>query len=353
MRKLTEKEIARHLAARATPEPPSGLADRIKADIPGSIRIERTALQPTRRWLLPPLVDGLQPSWLAAASVLLVLSVGIVAARIPTQPDDVWKWMALSGVVHIDDIVVTAPAPVESELTLVASAKPETAKAASPRAFREPGAVDRLPAAGAGGRQRHTDAAAVSAAAKGVGSAAPPPAAAGSTAAGVSDRRDETHSDAGRADAPVAEAVAPQTEFKEEVTVTGTLQPRPALAAQSAAAGAPGRSAACRDCVTVVVVDDEGAPLAGATVTLERIGQGGTWSRTARTDTDGTATFRGVSLSMYHVLVASPAFASARSVVTVTSLDAAARTVRFRRARGSVAHGGRQDPGHEAHDQGT
>ncbi len=333
MRKLTEKEIARLLAARATPEPPSGLAERIKADIPGSIRIERAALQPARRWLLPPLVDGLQPSWLAAASVLLVLSVGIVAARIPAQPDDVWKWMALSGVVHIDDIVVTAPAPVESELTLVAAAKPKAAKAAPPRAFRESGAVDRRPAAGAGGRQRHTDAAAVSAPAKGVGSATVPPGATGSTAAGVSDGRDETPSDAGRADARVAEAVAPQTEFKEEVTVTGTLRPRPAFAAQSAAADASGRSAACRDCVTVMVVDDEGAPVAGATVTLERIGQGGTWSRSARTDIDGAATFREVSLSMYHVLVASPAFGSARSVVTVTSLEAPTRTeVRLRTA---------------------
>jgi hypothetical protein len=128
MKKLTQHEIARLLATRATPEPPAGLADRIKAEIPGSIQLDRRALQPGRRWLMPPLIEGLQPSWLAAASVLLVLSVGMVAARIPAKPDDVWKWMALSGVVHIDDIVVTAPAPAEPQAVAVAMAQSPASK---------------------------------------------------------------------------------------------------------------------------------------------------------------------------------------------------------------------------------
>ena len=68
MKKLTQREIARLLAARATPEPPAGLAESIKAEIPGSIRLDRRTFQPGRRWLMPPLAEGLHPSWLAAAS---------------------------------------------------------------------------------------------------------------------------------------------------------------------------------------------------------------------------------------------------------------------------------------------
>ena len=98
MTKPTHRQIARLLATRSTPEPPADLADRIKAEIPDSIRLDRRTFQPGRRWLMPPLIEGLHPSWIAAASVLLVAGVGMVAARIPAQPDDVWKWMALSGV---------------------------------------------------------------------------------------------------------------------------------------------------------------------------------------------------------------------------------------------------------------
>jgi len=68
MREADRKGDRALLAARATPEPPSVLPIASRPTSPGSIRIERAALQPARRWLLPPLVDGLQPSWLAAAS---------------------------------------------------------------------------------------------------------------------------------------------------------------------------------------------------------------------------------------------------------------------------------------------
>ncbi|OYW04673.1 MAG: hypothetical protein B7X11_02665, partial [Acidobacteria bacterium 37-65-4] len=66
MTKLTQRGIARLLAARPAPEPPPGLADRIKAEIPGSIRLDRQTFQPGRRWLMPPLIEGLHPGRLAA-----------------------------------------------------------------------------------------------------------------------------------------------------------------------------------------------------------------------------------------------------------------------------------------------
>lgn len=350
MRKLTEKEIARLLAARATPEPPSGLADRIKADIPGSIRIERAALQPARRWLLPPLVDGLQPSWLAAASVLLVLSVGIVAARIPAQPDDVWKWMALSGVVHIDDIVVTAAAPLESERTVMASAQAVPLRAAAQRAPRtSKGEVaDRNTESASAPRRQDKPLQSAAAVAKGRDDTETAPAAGTEVAGGT-----ETRASSPGASAPAGFADAARERWEAGATVAteqampsaraaravagerGAFQaaahPAPALARPAASLSSSGRPGACHDCVTVVVLDDAGAPLPGATVTLERIGQGGTWSRTARTETDGTVTFREVMLSMYHVLVTAPAFAPARSVVTVSSGAMPTRTeVRIR-----------------------
>ena len=334
MKRLTEREIARLLAARATPEPPPGLADRIKAEIPGSIHIERAALQPTRRWLLPPLVDGLQPSWLAAASVLLVLGVGIVAARIPTQPDEVWKWMALSGVVHIDDIVVTALAPVEADRAVVASAK-----AVAPRANAQPaqrtakGVAAERRADLAMAPLRPPDTSEVSGTAAGrdvltaTDSAVRTGVAGGAPVAATGARAEPAEAAEAMAAARVAQATV--QESREPVAAS---RPAPPVGRRAGALAAPG-PAECRDCLTVVVLDGTGAPLPGASVTLERIGQGGTWSLAARTDADGAATFRDVALSMYHVLVTAPSCAPTRAVVTVTSATQPTRTeVRVRPA---------------------
>jgi len=323
MRKLTEKEIVRLLAARPTPEPPAGLADRIKAEIPGSIRIERPALQPGRRWLLPPLVEGLQPSWLAAASVLLVVGVGIVAARIPAQPDDLWKWMALSGVVHIDDIVVTAPEPREGERTLVAAAPAPAAKAVRQRpAAIVKGEAARSEAADALREQRKDAARAAEPAA---GAAAPV-----AFEAQVAEERAAAPGAAAADAGANAASAAPERRTTEEVTATGGFAPSEA-AAQAAPANRPARVgavslAAERDRgVTVVVLDQAGEPLAGATVTLERLGQGALWTRTATTEGDGTATFRSVPPSTYRALVTAPSVAPAQLVVSVTSERAPTR----------------------------
>lgn len=135
MSRLSPRQVRRLLAVRATAEPPAFLADRIKAEIPDSVRLDRQALQPGHPWLMPPKSEGLRPSWLAAASLLLVAGVGVVAANIPTQPDEVWKWLALSGVVYIDDIVVTAPP---------AGTPARTAAAGASNGARPPGGANAL-----------------------------------------------------------------------------------------------------------------------------------------------------------------------------------------------------------------
>ncbi len=369
MRKLTEKEIARLLAARATPEPPSGLADRIKAEIPGSIRIERRPLQFGRRWLLPPLVEGLQPTWLAAASILMVLGVGIVAARIPAQPDDVWKWMALSGVVHIDDVVVTAPQPLEPARTLVAAApapRPARQRAAASLkgAAARPEATDALEApAGDAGAPAEAAFSAAAASEPAVGALEVNVSAGHAALAGANvtalraDAPDAgPHTSVSDARGHVAMRDLPPGEYRvrserpgfEPLDATVTVAaggrarvdfampqsaPRPVVAAAAdvettqrparvaspAAVRAAAAPAERESGVTVVVLGPSGEPLEGATVTLERVGQGAMWTRTARTQADGAATFRGVPPSTYRALVVAEDVTPAQLVVSVTS----------------------------------
>ena len=385
MKKLTRRRIARLLAARATPEPPAGLADRIKAEIPSSIRLERQTFRPGRRWLMPPRVEGLHPSWLAAASVLLVAGVGMVAARIiPSQPDDVWKWMALSGVVHIEDVVVTAPSPAEPQGVTFAAAQaraskglriPVPARQRIAAAARNAGSADELgPAAGDAGK------APAAAGPEAAAMVATPPG--GALEVRVSDGKEPlpgTTITAMRADAPEQGARAalsdaagraslrglppgeyrvrseaqgfepaektvevaagatsevgvtmPQARMAEAVSVAGTVQGLPA-SVQAAAGNRPSRAQALggigneENAVTVVVVDEAGRPCEGVTVTLERLGQGAFWARKARTDSGGMATFRGVPPASYRALAAAPAIAPAQVIVPVTSERAPTR----------------------------
>ncbi len=336
MKKLTEREIARLLAARATPEPPAGLADRIKAEIPGTIRLERPSLHPGRRWLMPPPVAGLQPGWIAAASVLLVLGVGMVAARIPSQPDDVWKWMALSGVVHIDDVVVTAPAPTEPQTTAVAAAQARASKGvrvtvpSRQKVLSDVGAarpVDELAieaktAAGAPfAPERET-----------VAAAEPWTETAGLPSQAGKEAAADRATVVGRAEAPRAEVAMTDRAIAERAVSAGAM-PAPAPADRrravpfnrATAARADAANAEEENTVTVLVVDESGGPREGVTVTLERLGQGATGRWTADTDASGTATFRGVPLSMYRVVAAAPAIAPAQMVITVASERAPTR----------------------------
>ncbi len=326
MTRLTEKQIARLLAARATPEQPAGLADRIKAEIPGSIRLDRQTFRPGRRWLMPPLIEGLHPSWLAAASVLLVAGVGMVAARIiPSQPDDVWKWMALSGVVHIDDIVVTAPAPAKSGTVAIVATPPAGALGLRRVSdSREPAPAKTVAATRAGVPEQAASAAISEAAGRASLRALPRDE--------HSVRSEPGGSKPGEKRATVAAGntsgvgvTSRQGRIAEEAGVAGGA---PNISAPAQAAAPLDRSrrdqisdsiGSRENAVTVSVLDEAGRPCERVTVTLERLGQDAFWRRTARTGADGTAMFRGVPPASYRALAASPAIAPGQVVVNVGS----------------------------------
>ncbi len=385
MTKPTQREIARLLATRATPEPPAGLAERIKAEIPGSIRLDRRTYQPGRRWLMPRLIEGLHPSWLVAASVLLVAGMGMMAARIPSQPDDVWKWMALSGVVHIDDIVVTAPAPAEPQGIAVAMAQPRASKG-----FRIPVPARQKVASASRNAEGADELGLVAKDAEKVPAVAQPEAVA-MVAAPPTGAMDLRVSDGGealpgttitatRAGAPeqgaraaVSDAAGhaslrglppgayrvrseaqgfepaekggkvaagatsevgvtmPKAKMGEEVTVGGAAPVASTPAQAAAAMSRPSRVQAQdgvgkeENAVTVVILDEAERPCEGVTVTLERLGHGAIETRTARTDAGGTATFRGVPPASYRALAAAPSIAPAQVIVAVASERASTR----------------------------
>ncbi len=326
MTKPTQREIARLLATRATLEPPAGLAERIKAEIPGSIRLDRRTYQPGRRWLMPPLIEGLHPSWLVAASVLLVAGMGMVAARIPSQPDDVWKWMALSGVVHIDDIVVTAPAPAESHGIAVAMAQPRASKG-----FRIPVPARQKIAASRAGAPEQGARAAVSDAAGRASLRGLPPGEYRVRSEAQGFEPDEKKVEIAAGATAETGVTMPKAKMAEEAAVRGGAPVTPTSAQAAAAMSRPSRVQARggigkdENSVTVVILDEAERPCEGVTVTLERLGQGAFETRTARTDSGGTATFRGVPPASYRALAAAPSIAPAQVIVAVASERASTR----------------------------
>ena len=77
MSRLNEREIARKLAERDELEPPAGLLDKIKSEIPDSLRIGTDAPAAERRRPLPP-----QQRWLIAASLIATVGAGLFALRV-------------------------------------------------------------------------------------------------------------------------------------------------------------------------------------------------------------------------------------------------------------------------------
>jgi hypothetical protein len=108
MRKLTDRKIKRLLSTFGTPEPPPGLAERIKAEIP---EVLQTAggRSPEGARGFPPRPNVLRPLWLVAASVLLMIGAGFMVAHLLAPPEDLARRIALDGVTVIKDVVVTVP----------------------------------------------------------------------------------------------------------------------------------------------------------------------------------------------------------------------------------------------------
>jgi hypothetical protein len=129
MKKLSDKQIARALSQRGTPEPPPGLARQIKAEIPGQIEVgggafERTGAGDAVRF------GGLRPLWLIAASLLVVIGAGFMALRLLTPPADLSREIALGGVTRITEVVVTVPERSTVEGQKLAMAETDAAKTA-------------------------------------------------------------------------------------------------------------------------------------------------------------------------------------------------------------------------------
>jgi hypothetical protein len=136
MRKLTDRKIKRLLSTGGTPEPPPGLAERIKAEIP---EVLQTGAGRGPEWArgFPPRPNVLRPLWLVAASVLLMIGAGFMVAHLLAPPEDLARRIALDGVTVIKDVVVTVPARAATE-------RKKTAKEAPSRPVQ---AADMRPAA--------------------------------------------------------------------------------------------------------------------------------------------------------------------------------------------------------------
>ncbi len=293
--------------------------------------------------------------------------------------------MALSGVVHIDDIVVTAPAPAESQGIAVAMAQPRASKGFRipvparqkiASASRSAGSADEP-----GLVAKDAEKAPAAAQPEAVAMVAAPPT--GAMDLRVSDGREPlpgTTITASRAGAPeqgaraaVSDAAGraslrglppgeyrvrseaqgfepdekkveiaagataeigvtmPKARMAEEVAVMGGAPVTPTSAQAAAAMSRPSRVQARggigkeENAVTVVILDEAERPCEGVTVTLDRLGQGAFETRTARTDSGGTATFRGVPPASYRALAAAPSIAPAQVIVAVVSERAPTR----------------------------
>lgn len=108
MRKPRERDVARLLESRPGIEPPAELANKIKAEIPALIAITG-GNQDLARMSGMGRRSAYRPLLLIAASLLVVVGFGFVAARLLRPPDDLAREIALSGVTVIDDIVVSVP----------------------------------------------------------------------------------------------------------------------------------------------------------------------------------------------------------------------------------------------------
>jgi hypothetical protein len=91
----SDDELQRLLVPPPVGEPPSGLASRIKAEIPDELPVPAPSTGGGRGWLLSA------PVRLLAASVLLGIGVGWVTASLVRPPENLARDIALDGVLTI------------------------------------------------------------------------------------------------------------------------------------------------------------------------------------------------------------------------------------------------------------
>jgi hypothetical protein len=295
MKKLTAKEIERLLSAWGTSEPPEGLADRIKAAIPGVLQVGGTGLEPQSARVMPPRPAGLRPFWLIAASLLVVVGAGFMVVRLLGPSENLAQRIALDGVTVIKDVVVTVPerSTVErqklaSTMTVAKSAKKGERRAAPPNA-RAAAKVESAT----------------------IGEVQPPiEAETGETSAMVVAGTTEQMA-----------VVMPQNRAADEIAIAG--HPATSRLARPAAVtdkmerpAAPLQTAS--GSVIVVVQDAEGKPVVGASVRLDLPDRPDVNCGSRETGAGGAATFCCVAPGTYRVCVQLPGFVAASEKVVVT-----------------------------------
>jgi hypothetical protein len=132
MVRITDRRI-RRLLTSSRAEPPDGLADRIKAEIPEMIQVGGVAPRESLSGL-PARGPAFRPLWLLAASLLVVIGAGFVAVRFFAPTSDLAREIALGGVVRIEDIVVTVPERSTVERRALAADSAAAAPSAAARA---------------------------------------------------------------------------------------------------------------------------------------------------------------------------------------------------------------------------
>lgn len=295
MKKLTGKEIERLLSARGTPEPPGGLADRIKAEIPDVLQVGGTGFEPENARAMPPHSAGFRPLWLIAASLLVVIGAGFMAVRLLGPSEELSRQIALDGTTVIQDVVVTVPERSTGEGQKLAAATTidrPVEKAARPVAPIKARGTSKDESATAGKIQPTAE--------------AKPMASGAATVAGSSKEPG---------------AVIARSRVAEEAAIAGHLEASAearsvAAADKMARPAAPPRAAA--GSIILVAQDNAGKPVAGASVRLDRADQPNVNYGSRETGGGGAATFCCVEPGSYRICAQLPGYLAATREVVVT-----------------------------------
>jgi hypothetical protein len=295
MKKLTHKEIERLLSARGTPEPPEGLADRIKAEIPEVLQVGGTGLEPENVRAMPPRSAGLRPFWLIAASLLVVIGAGFMVVRLLGPSEDLAQRIALDGVTIVKDVVISVP-----ERSTI-----EGQKLASAMALEKPAEKSARPAAPQQARGAAADESAT------LGKTQP---------AAEAEARDAGGTLVAGNEKPAA-VVLPPNRAAEEVAIAGyaavsneARSVAPADKMERVAAPAQAASGS----IIVVVQDAAGKPVAGAFVRLDLADRRDANCGSREAGAGGAASFCCVAPGTYRLCAQLPGFVAvvARLVVT-------------------------------------
>jgi hypothetical protein len=122
MSRLNEREIARKLAERDKLEPPAGLLDRIKSEIPPSIPIGIGTPEAENHRSMPP-----RQRWLIAASLVVMVGAGLLALQVRMQATPVRETARSESILQRADRTppsLPASPPPAARMSLPREAKP-------------------------------------------------------------------------------------------------------------------------------------------------------------------------------------------------------------------------------------